>query len=321
MSNKLEEKILTDPGYSRFSLFPIEHNDIWKFYKQHKDAFWTAEELDLSNDIAHWNNLNENERFFVKNILAFFNNSDSVINENLAENFYREVKYPEAKCFYGFQIMMENIHSETYSLLIDTYIKNSKEKNECFNAIENFECVGKKAKWALDWISSESFAERLIAFAAVELIFFSGAFSSIFWLKSKGLMPGLCHANTLIFRDENLHGEFGIHLFNNHIENKPSEKRIKEIILSALEIEKEFITESLPVSLIGMNSSMMKQYLEFITDGLLVKLGCKKAFNVEQPFKFMEQIAIETKGNFFEGRTSEYQKADLSGEMNFDEEF
>jgi ribonucleoside-diphosphate reductase beta chain len=314
------EKILIE-NPNRFVIFPIEHNDIWEFYKQHQAAFWTAEEVDLTNDIRDWNNLTENEQYFVKNILSFFAASDGIVNENLAENFLKEVQYPEAKFFYGFQLMMENIHSLMYSLLIDTYISNEKEKQLCFTALDNLPAVQKKAKWALDWIENASFQERLVAFAAVEGIFFSGSFCSIFWLKSRGIMQGLCNANSLIFKDENLHCDFAIHLVNNHLENKPSEKRIKEILLSALEIEKEFITESLPVSLIGMNSNLMKQYLEFVTDGLLVKFGCKKEFNVEQPFKFMEQIAVETKGNFFESRTMEYQKAKLNEELSFDSDF
>jgi ribonucleoside-diphosphate reductase beta chain len=314
------EKILTEnPG--RFVIFPIEHNDIWEFYKQHQAAFWTAEEVDLTNDIRDWENLTENEKFFIKNVLSFFAASDGIVNENLAENFYREVQYPEAKFFYGFQLAMENIHSLMYSLLIDTYISNAKEKDECFNAIYRLPAVQKKAKWALEWIEKASFAERLVAFAAVEGIFFSGSFCSIFWMKSRGIMQGLCNANSLIFKDENLHCDFAIHLLNNHLEERPSEKRIKEILLSALEIEKEFITESLPVSLIGMNSNLMKQYLEFVVDGLLVKMGCSKEFNVEQPFKFMEQIAVETKGNFFESRTMEYQKAKLNETITFTEDF
>jgi len=314
------EKILVEnPG--RFVIFPIEHNDIWEFYKQHQAAFWTAEEVDLSNDIRDWEKLTENEQYFVKNVLSFFAASDGIVNENLAENFYREVQYPEAKFFYGFQLAMENIHSLMYSLLIDTYISNPKEKDECFNAIDRLPAVQKKAKWALDWIENASFAERLVAFAAVEGIFFSGSFCSIFWLKSRGIMQGLCNANSLIFKDENLHCDFAIHLLNNHLEDKPSEKRIKQILLSALEIEKEFITESLPVSLIGMNSNLMKQYLEFVVDGLLVKMGCSKEFNVEQPFKFMEQIAVETKGNFFESRTMEYQKAKLNETISFTDDF
>jgi ribonucleoside-diphosphate reductase beta chain len=314
------EKILTEnPG--RFVIFPIEHNDIWEYYKQHQAAFWTAEEVDLTNDIRDWENLTENEKFFIKNVLSFFAASDGIVNENLAENFYREVQYPEAKFFYGFQLAMENIHSLMYSLLIDTYISNAKEKDECFNAIDRLPAVQKKAKWALEWIENASFAERLVAFAAVEGIFFSGSFCSIFWMKSRGIMQGLCNANSLIFKDENLHCDFAIHLLNNHLEERPSEKRIKEILLSALEIEKEFITESLPVSLIGMNSNLMKQYLEFVVDGLLVKMGCSKEFNVEQPFKFMEQIAVETKGNFFESRTMEYQKAKLNETITFTEDF
>jgi ribonucleoside-diphosphate reductase beta chain len=316
----MQEKILQE-NPNRFVIFPIEHNDIWEFYKQHQAAFWTAEEIDLSNDIRDWQNLTDNERYFVKNILSFFASSDGIVNENLAENFLKEVQYPEAKFFYGIQIAMENIHSLMYSLLIDTYISNAQEKLESFRALENLPAVQKKAKWAFNWIESASFQERLVAFAAVEGIFFSGSFCSIFWLKSRGLMQGLCNANTLIFKDENLHCDFAIHLINNHIENKPSEARIKEILLSALEIEKEFITESLPVSLIGMNSNLMKQYLEFVTDGLLVKFGCKKEFNVEQPFKFMEQIAVETKGNFFESRTVEYQKAKLNEKLSFTEDF
>jgi ribonucleoside-diphosphate reductase beta chain len=314
------EKILIE-NPNRFVIFPIQYNDIWEYYKQHQAAFWTAEEVDLSNDIRDWENLSENEQYFIKNILSFFAASDGIVNENLAENFIKEVQYPEAKFFYGFQIMMENIHSLMYSLLIDTYVSSPDEKDECFNAIDRLPAVQKKANWALNWIKNASFQERLVAFAAVEGIFFSGSFCSIFWLKSRGIMQGLCNANALIFKDENLHCDFAIHLLNNHVENKPSEKRIKEILLSALEIEKEFITESLPVSLIGMNSNLMKQYLEFVVDGLLVKLGCKKEFNVEQPFKFMEQIAVETKGNFFESRTVEYQKAKLNETISFTDDF
>jgi len=314
------EKILME-NPNRFVIFPIQHNDIWEYYKMHQEAFWTAEEIDLTNDIRDWNNLSENEQYFVKNILSFFAASDGIVNENLAENFYREVQYPEAKFFYGMQLAMENIHSLMYSLLIDTYISSEEEKNLCFTALDNLPAVQKKAKWALDWIENASFQERLVAFAAVEGIFFSGSFCSIFWLKSRGIMQGLCNANSLIFKDENLHCDFAIHLLNNHVEDKPSEKRIREILLSALEIEKEFITESLPVSLIGMNSNLMKQYLEFVVDGLLLKFGCKKEFNVEQPFKFMEQIAVETKGNFFESRTVEYQKAKLNETISFEEDF
>ena len=314
------EKILKE-NPNRFVIFPIQYNDIWEYYKMHQAAFWTAEEVDLSGDIRDWENLSENEKYFVKNVLSFFAASDGIVNENLAENFYREVQYPEAKFFYGMQLAMENIHSLMYSLLIDTYVSNPKEKDDCFNAIDKLPAVQKKAAWALEWIKNASFQERLVAFAAVEGIFFSGSFCSVFWLKSRGIMQGLCNANALIFKDENLHCDFAIHLLNNHVENKPSEKRIKEILLSALEIEKDFITESLPVSLIGMNQNLMKQYLEFVVDGLLVKFGCKKQFNVEQPFKFMEQIAVETKGNFFESRTVEYQKAKLNESLSFTDDF
>jgi len=320
MSKELLEPILQD-NPDRFVIYPIQHIDIWDYYKIHQKAFWIAEEVDLSDDIKDWEKLTDNERFFIKNILAFFAASDGIVNENIALNFINEVQFPEARSFYGFQIMMENIHSEMYSLLIDTYIKNPKEKDDAFHAIQNFPAVTKKANWALNWINSENFVERLIAFVAVEGIFFSGSFCSIFWLKSRNLLPGLCLANTFINRDENLHCDFAIHLINNHIQNKPTEKKIKEILLSAVEIEKEFITESLPVSLIGMNKDLMKKYIEFVVDGLLVKLGCKKHFNVDQPFKFMEKIAIETKGNFFETRTGEYQRAQVNESISFNEDF
>jgi len=314
------EKILEE-NKNRFVLFPLQHHGIWKFYKMSQASFWTAEEIDLSSDLADWEKLNAGEQHFVKHVLAFFAASDGIVNENLAENFVSEVQYTEAKFFYGFQIMMENIHSETYSLLIDTYIKDKEEQNHLFNAIDTVPAVQKKAEWALKWIGSESFVERLIAFAAVEGIFFSGSFCSIFWLKKRGLMPGLSFSNELISRDEGLHTDFAVHLYNHHIENKLSKDRLIEIIDSALTIEKEFITEALPVSLIGMNSNLMKQYLEFVVDGLLVKFGCSKQFNVEQPFKFMEQIAIETKGNFFESRTMEYQKAKLNETISFTDDF
>lgn len=319
-SYPMSEPILVE-NPNRFVIFPIEYHDIWEFYKQHQAAFWTAEEVDLTSDLKDWESLSDNERYFIKNVLSFFAASDGIVNENLAENFYREVQYPEAKFFYGFQLAMENIHSLMYSLLIDTYISNPKEKLECFRAIEHLPAVQKKAKWALDWIENSSFQDRLVAFAAVEGIFFSGSFCSIFWLKNRGLMPGLCGANSLIFKDENLHCDFAIHLLNEHCVNKPSEKRIKEILLSALEIEKEFITESLPVSLIGMNSNLMIQYLEFVVDGLLVKFGCSKQFRVENPFKFMEQIAVETKTSFFESRNFDYQRAKLDGGFSLDDEF
>jgi ribonucleoside-diphosphate reductase beta chain len=305
----LPEPILQE-NPNRFVIFPIEHRDIWEMYKNQEACIWTAEEIDLSADIDDWRNkLTDNERHFIKNVLAFFAASDGIVNENLAENFVKEVQYSEAKFFYGFQIMMENIHSETYSLLIDTYITDPAEKHMLFNAIETIPAVKKKAEWALKWVESQFFQERLIAFAAVEGIFFSGSFCSIFWLKKRGLMPGLSFSNELISRDEGMHCDFAVLLHNNHLANKVTEERIKEIILSALEIEKEFITESLPVKLIGMNQDLMKQYLEFVTDRLLVDLGCSKVFNVDNPFDFMANISLQGKTNFFEKRVAEYQKA------------
>ena len=294
----------------KYVLFPIEHNDIWEWYKKSEASFWTAEEIDLHQDLSDWaNKLNDDERYFIKHILAFFAASDGIFNENLAENFVNEVQYSEAKFFYGFQIMMENIHSETYSLLIDTYVKDEQEKDMLFNAIDRFPAIMEKAQWALKWIESPSFAERLIAFAAVEGIFFSGAFCSIFWLKKRGLMPGLAFSNELISRDEGVHCDFAVHLHNNHLVNKVPPKRIKEILINALDIERMFITESLPISLIGMNAKLMTQYLEFVTDRLLVELGCAKEFNSSNPFDFMDMISLQGKTNFFEKRVSEYQKA------------
>jgi len=285
---------------NRFVIFPIEHHDIWEWYKKCEASFWTAEEIDLSEDLNDWKEkLTDDERYFIKHILAFFAASDGIVNENLAENFVNEVQYSEAKFFYGFQIMMENIHSETYSLLIDTYVKDPKEKDNLFNAIETFPAIKKKADWALKWIDSDSFAERLIAFAAVEGIFFSGAFCSIFWLKKRGLMPGLSFSNELISRDEGVHCDFAVHLHNNHLVNQVPKKRIREILVDALNIEREFITESLPASLIGMNSKLMVQYLEFVADRLLVELNCEKEYNVTNPFDFMDMISLQGKTNFF----------------------
>jgi ribonucleoside-diphosphate reductase beta chain len=279
-------------------------------------SFWTAEEIDLSQDLNDWNNkLNDDEKYFIKHILAFFAASDGIVNENLAENFVNEVQYAEAKFFYGFQIMMENIHSETYSLLIDTYVKDETEKDELFNALDVFPAIRKKADWALKWIESDSFAERLIAFAAVEGIFFSGAFCSIYWLKKRGLMPGLTFSNELISRDEGVHCDFAVHLHNHHLVNKVPKERIREIIVDALNIEREFITESLPVSLIGMNAVLMTQYLEFVADRLLVELGCDREYNTTNPFDFMDMISLQGKTNFFEKKVAEYQK---SGVMNTD---
>ena len=311
------EPILSE-NKNRFVIFPIEHHDIWEWYKKSEACFWTAEEIDLHQDLTDWSTkLNDDERYFIKHILAFFAASDGIVNENLAENFVNEVQYSEAKFYYGFQIMMENIHSETYSLLIDTYVKDEAEKNSLFQAIEVFPAIKKKADWALRWIDSDSFAERLIAFAAVEGIFFSGAFCSIFWLKKRGLMPGLTFSNELISRDEGMHCDFAVHLHNKHLVNKVPPARIKEIILDALNIEREFITESLPASLIGMNAKLMTQYLEFVTDRLLVELGLEKEFNVSNPFDFMDMISLQGKTNFFEKRVSEYQKA---GVMNQEKE-
>jgi ribonucleoside-diphosphate reductase beta chain len=301
---------------NRFVIFPIKHHDIWEWYKKMEASFWTAEEIDLHQDLTDWNNkLSDDERYFIKHILAFFAASDGIVNENLAENFVNEVQYAEAKFFYGFQIMMENIHSETYSLLIDTYVKDEAEKAELFNALEVFPAIKKKADWALKWIESDSFAERLIAFAAVEGIFFSGAFCSIYWLKKRGLMPGLTFSNELISRDEGVHCDFAVHLHNHHLINKVPKERIKEIIVDALNIEREFVTESLPVSLIGMNAVLMTQYLEFVADRLLVELGCERVYGSANPFDFMDMISLQGKTNFFEKRVAEYQK---SGVMNTD---
>lgn len=296
---------------NRFVIFPIKHPDIWDFYKRAEASFWTAEEVDLSDDLAQYEGLASGEKHFINNVLAFFAASDGIVNENLAENFVSEVQYPEAKFFYGFQIMMENIHSEMYSLLIDTYVKDPAEQGRYFNAVEEISCVKKKAAWALEWINSSSFAERLIAFAAVEGIFFSGSFCSIFWLKKRGLMPGLSFSNELISRDEGLHCDFACHLHNHHVANKVPKDRIKEIISSALDIEKEFITDSLPVDLIGMNCSLMKQYLEFVADRLLMDLECKKIYDSKNPFDFMQNIALQNKTNFFEKRVAEYSKANV----------
>ena len=320
-----DEPILKD-NPNRFVVFPIKHQDIWEYYKRAEASFWTAEEIDLSDDLTHYNNLTEGEKHFVNNVLAFFAASDGIVNENLAENFVSEVQYAEAKFFYGFQIMMENIHSETYSLLIDTYVKDPKEQEKYFKAIETIPCVKKKAEWALKWIDSPSFAERLIAFAAVEGIFFSGSFCSIFWLKKRGLMPGLSFSNELISRDEGLHCDFACHLHNNHVVNKVPKERIREIISSALDIEKEFITDSLPVDLIGMNCDLMKQYLEFVADRLLLDLKCEKIYNAENPFDYMQNIALQNKTNFFEKRVAEYAKAnvgnkDSNNELSFNSEF
>jgi len=303
------EPILQD-NPNRFVLFPIKHDDIWAFYKKQEASFWTAEEIDLSPDLKDWNHkLNDDERHFVKHVLAFFAASDGIVNENLAENFVNEVQYTEAKFFYGFQIMMENIHSETYSLLIDTYINDPEEKEYLFNAIEHMDCVKKKADWALRWIEKGSFAERLVAFAAVEGIFFSGSFCSIFWLKKRGLMPGLSFSNELISRDEGLHCDFACLLYNDHLERKLSTETVRKIITDAVAIEKEFVSDALPVNLIGMNADLMCQYIEFVADRLLVSLNQDKEYGVENPFPWMDMISLQGKTNFFEKRVGDYQKS------------
>lgn len=309
MNHVLPDEPILKENKDRFVLFPIQHHDIWKFYKQAEASFWTAEEIDLSQDLTDWGNLTDGERHFITHVLAFFAASDGIVNENLAEHFVGEVQYTEAKFFYGFQITIENIHSETYSLLIDTYVKDPKEKDRLLHAIETLDCVKKKADWALRWISGGNFQERLIAFAAVEGIFFSGSFCSIFWLKKRGLMPGLSFSNELISRDEGLHCDFACHLYTHHVVNKLPEERVIEIIRDAVEIEKEFVTDALPVNLIGMNAASMRQYIEFVADRLLNELIGKKIFNATNPFDFMEMISLRGKTNFFEKRVGEYQKA------------
>lgn len=314
---------------NRFVLFPIVHNDIWEFYKAALANFWVHEEISLVEDITDWNEkLNDNERHFIKHILAFFASSDGIVNENLAENFLREVQYTEAKFFYAFQASMENIHSHVYSLFIDTYIKEKEEQNYLFNAIETIPSIKKKSDWALRWIVNGTFAERLIAFAIVEGIFFSGSFCAIFWLKNRGLMPGLSYANQLISRDESLHRDFACLLYRDHIKNKLPEEKVIEIVKDAVSIEKEFILESLPVRLIGMNSEHMSEYIEFVTNHLLQELGLSTIYKAENKFDFMDMISLEGKTNFFERKVSEYQKAGVAGNVgekrhNFDlnEEF
>ncbi|PVH89631.1 hypothetical protein DL98DRAFT_507906 [Cadophora sp. DSE1049] len=328
----------------RFVLFPIKYHEIWQMYKKAEASFWTAEEIDLSKDLHDWNNrLNDDERYFVSHVLAFFAASDGIVNENLLERFSGEVQVPEARCFYGFQIMMENIHSETYSLLIDTYIKEQAQRTHLFNAIETIPCIKKKADWAVRWIQDKdsTFAQRLVAFAAVEGIFFSGSFASIFWLKKRGLMAGLTFSNELISRDEGLHTDFACLLFS-HLNHRPSKQAVQDVITEAVEIEQEFLTEALPCALLGMNSGLMKQYIEFVADRLLVALGNEKYYKSANPFDFMENISLAGKTNFFEKRVGDYQKAGVmagtqkkhedteaqteakaenGGDFNFDEDF
>jgi ribonucleotide reductase beta subunit family protein with ferritin-like domain len=298
------------PDDNRFVMFPIQHNDIWEMYKKQVDCFWRAEEIDLSKDLNDWNNMTSDEQHFIKMILAFFAASDGLVLENLASRFMSDVQLSEARAFYGFQIAMENIHSQTYSLLIDTYIRDEEEKNTLFNAIENFPCIKKKAYWAKKWISDNrsSFASRLVAFAAIEGIFFSAAFSSIYWIKKRGLMPGLTFSNELISRDEALHTEFAVLLYSK-LQRKLPKKRIYEIIQEAVEIEKEFITDAIPCRMIGMNTKLMTQYIEFVADRLCLQLGYDKIYNSQNPFDFMELISIESKVNFFERTNAEYALA------------
>ncbi|PTB37471.1 Ribonucleotide-diphosphate reductase (RNR), small subunit [Trichoderma asperellum] len=312
--DEVDEPILQE-NPQRFVLFPIKYHEIWQMYKKAEASFWTAEEIDLSKDLHDWNNrLNDDEKYFISHILAFFAASDGIVNENLVERFSGEVQIPEARCFYGFQIMMENIHSETYSLLIDTYVKEHSQRTYLFNAIETIPCIRKKAEWAIKWIQDKnsSFAQRLVAFAAVEGIFFSGAFASIFWLKKRGLMPGLTFSNELISRDEGLHTDFAC-LLHSHLKNRASKEIIRDIITDAVRIEQEFLTEALPCALLGMNANLMKQYIEFVADRLLVALGNEKIYKSSNPFDFMENISLGGKTNFFEKRVGEYQKA---GVMN-----
>lgn len=329
MNNNLQEEPILKENKDRFVLFPIRQHEIWKYYKQAEASFWTAEEIDLSQDLKDWEALNDGERHFIKHVLAFFAASDGIVNENLAEHFISEVQYTEAKFFYGFQIAIENIHSETYSLLIDTYVKDPKEKDSLFHAIETMDCVKKKAEWALRWIEKGTFAERLIAFAAVEGIFFSGSFCSIFWLKKRGLMPGLTFSNELISRDEGLHCDFACHLYTKHVVNKLPEQVVIDVIKDAVEIEKEFVTDALPVNLIGMNAELMRQYIEFVADRLLNELIGKKIYEATNPFDFMDMISLKGKTNFFEKRVAEYQKAGVlnsaekesSQKFSLDEDF
>lgn len=327
-NSESDNEFLLDESNSRYVIFPIQHDKFWEMYKKAEANFWTTEELDLSKDMNDWNKLTNNETHFLKHILAFFAASDGIVNENLVERFCSEVKVPEAKFFYVFQMAMENIHSETYSLLIDTYIKDPKEKTYLFNAIDTIPSIQKKAEWALKWINDDKspFINRIIGFAAVEGIFFSGAFCSIFWLKKRGLMPGLCHSNELISRDEGMHTEFAVLMYHN-LKNKPSPEVVKQIIQEAVEIEKEFITESLSCELIGMNKNLMGQYIEFVSDRLLQMFGLEPIYNTPNPFDWMEMISIQGKTNFFEKRVGEYSnKANPNidsskNEINFDEDF
>jgi ribonucleoside-diphosphate reductase beta chain len=303
---------------NRWVLFPIKHSDLWKLYKKAEASFWTSEEIELSKDIKDWNHLNPEEQHFLKYILAFFAASDGVVSENLALRFYKELDLPEARCFYGFQIAIENIHSETYSLLIDTYIQNPKEKEQLFNAIQTIPCIAQKAKWAFQWIENveASFSQRLLAFAIVEGLFFSGSFCAIFWLKQRGILPGLTFSNELISRDETLHTDFAVHVYKHYMVEKLNSSVVHTMMSEAVDIEIRFITEALPCSLIGMNCNLMIQYVKFVADRLLFQLGYPKLYQTSNPFMFMEMIAMEGKTNFFEKKVSEYSKANIGGESS-----
>nr|AAI08038.1 Rrm2b protein [Danio rerio] len=307
--NSVEDEPLLRENPKRFVIFPIQYPDIWKMYKQAQASFWTVEEVDLSKDLTHWDGLKSEEKHFISHVLAFFAASDGIVNENLVQRFSQEVQLPEARSFYGFQILIENVHSEMYSMLINTYIRDLKERDYLFNAVQTMPCVRRKADWALQWISdtNSTFGERLVAFAAVEGIFFSGSFAAIYWLKRRGLMPGLTYSNELISRDEGLHCNFACLMYS-YLVKKPSVDRVNDIIAKAVSIEQEFLTEALPVNLIGMNCSLMKQYIEFVADRLLTDLGLPKAYCSENPFDFMESISLEGKTNFFEKRVAEYQR-------------
>lgn len=307
------EYLLTTPR-NKFTLFPIKHNDIWKMYEEHQSVLWVANEIDFEADLPHWRNtLNEDERHFIKNVLAFFAASDGIVNENLVENFQKEIQLIEAKSFYSIQNFMETVHNHSYSLMIDTYINDNEEKDRLFNAIYTIDSVKKKSEFAVNWIKSDNFVERLVAFACVEGILFSGSFCSIFWLKKRGLMPGLSQANEFISRDEGLHTDFACLLYRNYVQNKLTEQRVHDIIKQSMEVEKAFIIDSIPVSLIGMNSNLMIQYLELVADRLAVALGYNKIYNSENPFPFMDMINLERKTNFFENRPTEYMKAGSGG--------
>jgi ribonucleoside-diphosphate reductase subunit M2 len=315
------EPLLDASDNSRFTTYPIKYVEIWDFYKKAERSFWTAAEIDLSEDFKHWEKLSDNEKHFVSHVLAFFAAADGIVNENLSSRFMREVQVPEARAFYGFQIAMENIHSETYSLLIDEYIKNPEEKNRLFNAVDNMPCVQKKASWALRWIESDcSFAQRLVAFACVEGIFFSGSFCAIYWLKQRGLMPGLTFSNELISRDEGLHRDFACLLYS-HMQNKLDQNTVHSVVKEAVDIEQEFVCESLPVGLIGINAELMHDYVEFVADHLLSQLGFDKLYQTVNPFDWMELISLQGKTNFFEKRVGEYKKAVDTFEFNVDADF